>query len=364
MAQFSLVCDGIAWTGWLDWSVRQSMDQAAHSFTFSTTDKLQAGLARWNVKGGSRVEFFIDKLKVVEGYVRKYSPSISEDNHSIRIEGDSAAIDLVESSHIGPYFWKSGVAAKTAIDDVLKPFGASVQIDGTLTAFDKAGFRVGANDSPFEIIRQIAERDKKTVYTASDGKLVITDEASATEAGRIARGAYIAVSADHDLTNNYSAVHVKSQSNDREEATKDNFTKKQQYSKVISNPVTGGRYRPLVFVTSGETEKKGELAAYLRSRFAGDVIAATVTVKSHLNPAGALWGVNQKIFLDEPLIDAKQALVTSEVEFSVSESEGYQTRLTLKLPETYDGSKPSGARLRLADDGAFLATLKGLVPES
>jgi prophage tail gpP-like protein len=369
MAQFTLICDGVSWEGWKSFSVRMSMEQAAHSFTFTTTDREQAGLKKWNVKGGSRIDFLIDDVKVVSGFVRKYNPSISAESHDISIEGESSAIDLVESSHLGPYFWKS-VSAQSVIEAVLKPFGVTAKIDSGLTAIPKTGFRVGNNESPFEIVRKIAARDQKTVYTDSAGNLVVTNSAASVDAGEIGRGDYTSASASHDLTNAFSEIHIKSQTNDRDESSKENFTKKQRSKKVVKAKVPGGgstvtnsaaaRHRPLVYVDSGDAEKQSDRAEYIRSRFAGDVITASVTLKSHLNKKGDTWAINQKLTLNEPLLDANLELVVSELEFSLDESSGFNTTLSLKLPSVFNAKAPTARAARLSEDGAFLETMKGL----
>lgn len=349
--RYALVCDGVAWTGWQSFSVRQSMENVAHSFSFTTTDRFQEGLDRWNVRGGSKIEFFIDGDLIVSGFVRKYSPSISAEAHSITIEGESASVDLVDCSHLGPYFWKAG-SAEQVIADVLKPFGLKIALDKKLKAIPKEGYRVGVNDTPFEIVRKLLERDQMLFFTDRQNNLVATDGKNPANGGSISRGDYVEIGADHDLSNSFSEIIVRAQKNEREKDTKAGFDKNQKIEKRLTNSAET-RYRPVVFVNSGEPEAQAELAEDIKRRFSGDIITATCGLKTHLNKMGSIWGVNQLVFLDEPLIYAKQKLVTSEVEFTLDETSGFRTNLALKLPVAFDTNGASARDVRLGEDGPF-----------
>lgn len=335
------------------------MESVAHSFAFSTTDRFQEGLDRWNVKGGSKVEFYIDDILIVSGVVRKYKPRITSESHSIDIEGESFSVDIVDCSHLGPYFWKAG-SAEQVITDVLKPFGLSIKLDKALKPIPKEGYRVGVNDTPFEIVRKLLERDQLLLFTDRQNQLVATDGKRPADGGSIERGDYIEIGAEHDLTNSFSEIVVRAQKNERTKDTKAGFDAAQKIEKRLTNSAET-RYRPVVFVNSGEPEAQQELAEDIKRRFSGDQITAQAVVKSHLNRKGDVWGVNQLVFLNEPLISAKQKLVVSEVEFTLDESSGFRTNLSLKLPVAFDKDGASARDVRLGDDGPFTDILAAFI---
>lgn len=358
--RYTLVCDGVAWTGWQSFSVRQNMENVAHSFTFTTTDRFQEGLDRWNVRGGSKIEFFIDDEMIVSGFVRKYSPSINPERHSITIDGESAAVDIVDSSHLGPYFWKAG-SAEQVIADVLKPFGLKLALDKKLKPIPKEGYRVGVNDTPFEIVRKLLERDQMLFFTDRNNNLVATDGRNPSNGGTIRRGDYVEIGADHDLSNSFSEIVVRAQKNERTKGDKkEDFDANQKIEKRLRNSAET-RYRPVVFVNSGEPEAQAELAEDIKRRFSGDQITATCGLKTHLNKLGDVWGANQLVFLDEPLIYARQKLVVSEVEFTLDETSGFRTNLALKLPVAFDTDGASARDVRLGEDGPFTDILAAFI---
>lgn len=341
--KFALRCDGVDWEGWLSFSVKQSLDGAYHSFTMNTTDRNQAKIGQWNVRGGSIVEILINNLPIFSGYVQKYSVNISDSDHSISIEGASKTVDASECSHLGPYFWKN-TSAESVVSEVLKPFGFTATYDKPLKAIGKEGYKVEVEKSPFEIIKELAERDGLTVITELNGNFRFYDGTKAKEVGFIGRGQYIDLSVDHDLSQAFSEIVVKGQDNDRSKPDRATFKAKQQSETKVDNPLRVGarsnpetiRYRPAVYVQNGDKDAGKAFAEFVKSRFTGDVITANATVKTHLTPSGDIWQAGQLVWLEEPLVSVAQWLVVSDVEFKLDDGSGYQTVLGLKIPNSYD----------------------------
>lgn len=365
-SKFSLVCDGIEWTQWKSFSVKQSLDQAAHSFNMETTDMALDKIARWNVKGGSVVDVYIDGNLIFSGYVRKYGVNISAASHSITIEGASKGVDAAECSHLGPYFWKN-TSPEAIITAVLNPYGITASFDKPMKAIGREGFKVEVEKPPFEIIKQLAERDGLTVIADTAGNFRLYDGSNAAYAGSIERGDYVEISADHDLSAAFSEIIVKGQQNSREKPTKANFQAKQRHETTVKNPMLVGstrnpidlRYRPALYVKNDEKDAAKAFAEFVKSRFTGDVITAAVTVKSHLNPRGKIWEAGQEVFLNEELLSVAQRLVVADVEFSLSDG-GYKTALGLKIPNSYDplGDPARGELRRLTGEfGAATAAV-------
>ena len=365
--KFQLICEGLAWEGWQSFSIRQSLDSGAHSFSMQTTDRFKQLIGRWNVRGGSEIEIKIADETVFKGYVQKYSVNISADAHTITLEGASKAIDIIECSHLGPYFWKN-TTGEAVIREVLKPFGLSVTFDKGLKAIGATGYKVEVEAKPFEIIKEIAARDGLTVLTDFNGNLRLYDGKNAPQAGSIGRGDYISISSDHDLSQAFSEIVVKSQQNDRGKPVKATFNTKQRSEatssnnlilKTTANPLNV-RHRPIVYVKNDQGDAAESFGDFVKSRFTGDVITASAVVKSHLNKAGKIWGIGQEVFLQEELLSVNQKLVVSEVDFSLSQDSGYQTNLVFKIPETYDPLEgASSASLRQAK-GEFAIASKAL----
>ncbi len=349
--RLTLLCDGRVWQGWQSFTVTHSIEQLAHSFSFTTTDQYQEGLDRWNVRGGSEIKFYIDDILIVSGFVRKYNVAISDTSHSITIEGDSKAIDLLEASHLGPYYWPEG-PAESVITSVLAPFGADLLLQKQLKPIPAGGYRVEVTESPYDIIKKLLDRDGLTIHTDSSGVIVATNSEIASNAGAIGRGDYTSISVDHDLTASFSEIIVKSQKNNTDSESKASFDSSQRNQKSIKNP-SETRYRPIVFTNSGEGDAQEQLAQEIKSRFAGDTVTSSVTLKTHLDKLGNLWAVNKLVYLDEPLVYAKQSLLVSQVEFSLSESDGFSCNLELKVPASFNSGAPDPRSARTGEDGPF-----------
>lgn len=328
-----LRANGKDWLGWKSLSIKQSMGQAAHSLSITSSDRFNEGVSRWNVRGGSEIEVLFDNSPeiVFAGYVTKYSASITPSGRSITIEGASKAIDAVECSHIGKLFWPAGTDPAQIFEDVLRPFGInSVTNDLPLAAIPKEGFRAGANDTAFQIVRKLAEKSGHTVYTNRFNDFIIAKETGAEYAGQLGRGDYTQFQSSHDLSEMFSSITMRAQQNDYDEAegiSKAEWQAKQQVSATRDNPIST-RYRPTIFVANGDGNTQEQFADYVNRRFAGEGAVANVTVKDYRSPNGTLWGINQRVWIDEPLADIRAEMLIQEVEFNLSES-GFETRLTL-----------------------------------
>jgi len=344
MPKIALVSDGQVWTGIQALSIRKSMDQANHTFSMTTTDRFAEGIERWNVRGGSEVQIMIDGQKAFDGFVQKYRPRIGPASHTVSIEGASRVIDIVESSHVGTVFWKN-VQPEAIIAEVLQPFGIEAMIEEPMRRIGNAGFRVGVGESPFSIVRKLAEKNSLTAYTDSNNVLILSRTPSRTQFSSILQGDYISLDVEHDLSQSYSEVIVKAQQN----STSRNFAQEQRIDRRFKNPAQT-RHRPFVIVANGTDEDQQDFVQYACRRFSGNVLSANVTVKDARTRDGSLWAINETVFVDAPIADVKQELLVSEVEFNISEGQGFQTNLKLRLAETYSYVAPNSDQTLTPDN--------------
>ncbi len=324
-----LICDGLTWSGWQSFSITKSLSQVQHSFQMTTTDRYQSGLKNWNVKGGSLIEIYIDGNKVFEGYVQKYNPSVTADSHQISISGESKAIDLVQCSHVGKYFWKN-VSPENIIKEIVEPFGLEVIIDGELEKIPKEGLRVAVDNNAFDILKKLAGDNGLLIFTDDEGKIRIAKDMPQNEYCMLTTGDYTQISAEHDMSTIFSKLILKSQ----EKTYKANEFEKRQRKENIANNEKLTRYRPKTVITDGKKQTQDKLEKYINRRLNGDGKKASVTVKSPYDKNGNLWGVGQRVWIKEPVIDVDQELLIAEMTMSLSE-QGYETQLSLQVPQTF-----------------------------
>lgn len=350
----TLVSEGVTWEGWKSLTIQQTLDKAQHSFSMTTTDRFQEGLDRWNISGGSSVDVYFDTSLAFSGYVQKYSPSLTATEHAISISGESKAIDAVQGSHDGSYFWRD-VSAESIIEEVLEPMGFEATIDKPLEAIGPEGFRAAVNSSPFDIVKRLAERNGLLVFTDNEGNFRLSDSSNQVTFTEIGRGDYIEISAEHDVSKSYSEIIVKGQRN----TFSVGFQDQQRMEHRVQNS-SQTRHRPLVVITTGQEVEQDKLAQYIHRRLAGDSVTASVVLKTPYDKDGNLWGVGQRIWLNEPIVDIDQELIISSVDFTLDESSGFKTTLGLKVPETYT-IDPAQARAARRSTGIFGNILKAFL---
>lgn len=341
----TLASEGQVWLGWKSFSISKTLDKAQHSFTMSTTDRQQEGLDRWNVNGGSSVQIYFNDDLVFDGFVQKYNPSITASSHEISISGESKAIDAVQSSHTGEMFWKNK-SADDIVKEVIEPFGLEVEIDESLGEIGEEGFRVAANDTPFSIVKRLAERNGRVVFTDRNGKFRVSSLKEAEVATTLTRGDWVEISAEHDVSKSFSEIIVKGQRNSYVGTFEDN-----QRTIFPTTNSSQKRFRPKIVLSTGTDDQQKRFSQYVHRRLSGDSVSATVKVKSAYNKEGVLWGVGDRVWLDEPLIDIDQEMVVSELTFDLND-QGFSTTLKLKVPETYT-IDPAAARPARKSIGFF-----------
>ena len=357
-----IVADGEPWEGKLSLNVRRSMDMAFHEFEFTTTDRYQEGVGRWNVAGGSNIQIYWKSEKIFDGFVNEYDPSFAPGSHTVRVAGESHAADLVEFGHEGPYFWKN-VAAESIISDVLTPYGMSVDISKPLRPIGAEGFRVAVDDTAFNIVQKIAENNGLTTFTGNDGRLKMSDGSGAPLRAQMTTGFYPVFRAKHRVSSAPSRLIVKSQKNVKTVGSESSasFNAVQRHERVLINEVQP-RYRPLVIIHNGEIADVDDFSTYASRRFTGDSVSAFIQVKDVVDPNGDLWGIEQLVPILEPAGDLNETLIVSTYELSVSEGGGLTVGLTLREPRSYSGEASTISRRQTIrrQSGLFGRLLGGL----
>lgn len=370
-----LTCEGISWFGWQSLSIKSSLSQIQHSFEMKTTDIQNLGDKQWNVRGGSEISIYFRNLRIFTGYVQKYDVSLGADSHEISIAGESKAIDLVQCSHVGKYFWKN-VSGESIIKEVAKPFGIDVRIDTKLRPIPKEGLRVAVDSTAFDVIKKVAEQNSVLVYTMQSGTVCITDDPSLKQIFELYPGDYTSISMNTDYSTIFSEVILKSQ--EKTYKAKE-FKKRQQKEKVKKNTnkhhkgkneshkkkakpkiTTVGtktnsqelRYRPLVIISTGKEESQEELVKTANRRLNGDGKKVSLTVQTPYTKTGEIWGIGQYVVLKDEIVGIDGSYIISDVSFSLSDS-GFETQLDLCLPQVFNLKDMTPAEKRAESKSIF-----------
>ena len=345
MTVVSLVSEGLDWTRWKSFTLFKSLDLVQHSLSMTTTDRDREGIARWNVNGGSEVNILIDNSKVFDGFVRRFNHiADGEASHEIFISAESRAIDLVEGGHEGPYFWEG--SAEQVVDDVLSPYGFDYTISDALDPLPEEGFRVGVNDSPYDIVRRIAERNGLLIWTDGSQSIRISRGPVSLASTSLGPCDYTAIDTDFDLTNRYSKIIVKWQRNNFEVADDDDV----QSTQVVWEDDGSLRYRPLVIIESGPEQAQRKLAQYVAHRATGNAISVNVTCKSPFDPDGNLWDLGHRVYIENPVLGLDDDLIVYQIEFAITESQGFEARLGLRPESAYTSIPVERREVRRASE--------------
>ena len=323
--------EGESYQGWVAFNITQSLNNVVHEFTMTTTDTENEGISKFNKFGGSIADVYYNDELVVTGYIQGvsggYSAGTNNAQRTKTIRCNSDAIDLVQCGHKGPYFWRV-VPARTIIEDVTRPFGLRVQINAPLEDIPYEGFRVAVDESPYDIIKKIAERNGLLIYSQGDGsRITIDEDIPSNPLTELTTGDYFSINVNQNYDESFSEVLVKFQNNDKALVTAVS-------DKLIEND-SSLRYRPITMIASSTEAQTEKLAQYIERRLTGDTVSAVVRLKTPFDKNGNLYRVGQRVWLNDEYEEVDQELMVDEIIHSLDTSNGFVCTLSLKIPETY-----------------------------
>lgn len=328
--------DGQIYGGWKSARVTFGIEQIANSFDLSVTDRWSGQDLPRPIKVGAACQILVDGELVITGYVDDVSPEYDANSHGISISGRDAAGDLVDCSAMH----KSGQWANSSLDKILRdvcaPFNIKVLVDAPLG--DKfATFSIQEGESAFECIDRACRM--RAVMPISDGKgnVVITRAKTGAPVASLIQGENILYArGEFSLRERFSSYAIKGQ----DRGSDDNANAPENHTQVAATSVDSfiKRHRPLIVLA----EDKGAHASYKnraeweRNVRRGRSARATVRVNGWRNLSGDLWRANTLVQLSSSYLGADAVLLVVGGSYSLDESQGMVTELSLVGREAFD----------------------------
>lgn len=408
MTEIIVVADGEPWQGFTSLTITENMNAAFNTLVMSTTDRSLEGIEVWNVRNGSEVDVYIDGEHVFKGDVNRYKPSIKGRTHSLTISAATRARDLVQSSHTGSLNFKTGDTPEGIINLITAPFTIPVHMPVAMSGLDldadSLSYNIRAGTKAFDAVRRIADKDGLTVFTDSQFRLSVSDGTGYGVNASLTTGDYINLDVDHDIGVAYSEVIIRSQWKNKKSKTEkrpvvSNYVHDYSATATIDEVIAAGagtlpsaekenpkkrafaetqqtqvgfkntaqtRYRPLMFLNNEKPDAEETYASYLNRRFAGQMVTATVDVKSLLDKDGAPWQLANMVNIFEPTAELNDTLIISGRTISVTPDTGLTITLALSSPEAYMTgvvATPSRRRSVRRASASFAPLLKALVED-
>ena len=322
-------------SGWQSVRVTRGIERLPSDFEIEMTELYPGEANAFVVQPGDDCRVKIGDDLVITGYVDRYSPSLSDRRHSIRISGRGKCADLVDCSAEWPSGQISGVTALGIAQKLASPYGitvssANAEADGNPIP----QFNVCWGETPFSIIERICRYRAFLAYDQPDGNLLLSRVGSMAHASGLTEGQNVESGhATYSQDQRFSDYVVRTLSTsvfsdaggnqgDILAHTYDQGVKRHRLKYIIE---TGGSVQDL-----GKLRGEWEMAR----RF-GRSAMLRIETDSWRDGGGKLWTPNQLVPVDLPSLRAgKKVWVISEVTYERGDR-GTRAHLTIMPPEAF-----------------------------
>jgi prophage tail gpP-like protein len=333
---------GGLWSAWERVMVRASFQEAARSFSIEAAAEGGAFTTAASFRAGTDVSIMFNGDLACKGYVDRYQPKIGHhDQAIITISGRSKAQDFIDSSadhDTGQFKDKDPKEIASELDK----FGVGIATDEQLKKVPI--YRITPGESAFRCLEKLCREQGVFPVGQPDGSIKITKGGKETHSGAIMEGVNMLIGeADHNWSGRHSDIKVRGQQpyGHGEDALQ---------IEGIARDAEVGRYRPVIIVHDGDTDKDRakKRASTRRDREAGNSLKANVTVQGFRDDGGKLWTPGALIFLQSTFLDIAQMMAIETVTYSQARKDGSLSVLSLVDPRALGGKGGKGGSANAA----------------
>ena len=201
-------------SGWNSVRVTRGIERCPSDFDIEMTERYPGELSSLMVKPGDTCQVKLGNDVVITGYVDKVTPSISANQHTIRVAGRGKCQDLVECSAE----WDGGqISSQTVLATAIAlaaPYLITVNASCDVGAVI-AQTNIQFGESPYEIIERLCRWRALLVYDQPDGSLLLSDVGTTMAASGFQEGINIEkASLEYSIDGRFSEYWTSSQSAD------------------------------------------------------------------------------------------------------------------------------------------------------
>ncbi len=291
--------------GWQSVRVTADCERVPRAFDIVFTDRYP-GQQRVVVKPGDTCQLLIGGDLVVTGYIDRFVPAISKDQHVMRIMGRGKCQDLVDCSAVIKGMQISGASALVLAQGLASPYGVTVRsLGGNGPAIPQ--FNVTLGETPYEIVERVARYATLLSYEDENGDLLLAAVGATTMQSGFAEGVNVeAAQGIFSMDGRYSDYLPAIMSVD---SLSDLGSGNTPFPVVKDRGVP--RFRQLIVVS--EQFQYGQSVAQARaqwemSRRYGRSQVAHVVCDSWRDSSGALWRPNAVV----PLLDVPSTYINGD----------------------------------------------------
>ncbi len=328
----SLVVNKKEHLGWTEMAVTRSLEQLAHTFELSFTERWSDEEEGIPIRAGDACTLRLGSKQITAGYVDGDGIDYDANDKSMHVTGRSGTGDLVDCSAIfGGGQWKKKYIDSIA-RDLCQPFGITVKVDGGVDLGDAFGlFAVHSGETVFETLERGCRLRGLIMTTSSVGDLVFTAIGNKSTRTVIEYGVNVLRGSRSGSTKDrFRTYIIKGQAPGND----DTNGKAASQPKATETDTVVSRYRPLIIQaeaggSSGQLKRR---AAWERNTRAGRSVQLHYTLNGWTDDDNQPWEPNTLVHVTDPKLEVDSELLIVSVRQSKSNVEGAITELDLVDP--------------------------------
>lgn len=303
----ALTVNGSTYAGWISLDVQRSLDQFAHSFEMSCTDRWAEADAPRPIRLGDKCTVDLDGVTIITGWVDSITFEATSESATIHVSGRSLTGDLVDCSAIHKTGQWRNSTALAIIKDLCAPFGIPVEPDAILAADTTQVIRFDLEDgeTAFNAIDRLARLRAMLPMSTAKGALRLArisrsngDHVVTLDATQAIRRSVQQVAQDR-----HSEYRIRSQT---ARSSAEDSPRRAAAEKISITDESVTRYRPLV-VHAEHGVLIAELQAYatwMRNTRAAQAERVIFEV-----PGSLAWAPGQLVYVRDQALGVDDVLV-------------------------------------------------------
>jgi prophage tail gpP-like protein len=332
--EVTLTIGGQAISGWTDIRITQGIERLPSDFSVGLTERYPGELAEVISQPGAPCVVEVGQDVVITGYVDRFVPSLSAEQHSITVTGRSKCQDLIDCAAEWPGGQISGSDAVGIAQKLASVYGINVQCDVQgLPVIPQFNLMLG--ESAFEIIERISRYSALLAYDLPTGDLKLAQVGTVRAASGFVEGQNVlAAAVEYSADQRYSSYQVFLQAVDVLTDIGDGGN----LVYTINDPNVK-RHRGLILIAEaggGGTQISQKRALWEMARRAGHSRVVRLTCDSWRDSAGNLWRPNTVAPIKLPTLKlTANDFVIGQVTFQRTGEGGTTAELMLMSPDAF-----------------------------
>lgn len=345
MSEVRLHVNGRRYGGWKSIQITRSIQTFAGAFSLGVSEAW-AGRESRPIAEEDRCQVSIDEEVVIDGYVDKRQPRLAAESRPLTISGRDLSAVLVDCSVVLKQWSFANITIADLVAKLAAPFDIAVSVQGDLPLTRLPKVDVHPGDKVSAVIGRAAKTSGVLVVSDGAGGVHIT-RAGERKAEALIQGRNILEAwCDFDSTKRYCRYVAYSQvsGSDKAFGVAAAAIKVEAFDEGVRRKDRVLLVRPKTAHGAADLRRRVDWEARVRAAKAETV---HVTVKGWRQPNETLWPINALTFVDAAAIGIMGELLIVQAEYSLDDSGGQKTMLTLMRPDAFI-PEPTVAKVKAA----------------